>query len=280
MYMQNLPVYLYNYKLDVTLDLDATVRGVNQVMYQRDLKIQKGIKNQVRVQFKNSDQKNVRIYTTQTFVFSMFDAINQRLLVEKPLQVLDVGSTSTKGLAVLTFTESDTLDLDRTSYKYSIKMLDSDGSYTPAYANTYYGISGTLHLSQDVYPVLQDSTVVDTFIKTYNDSIQKYEHKSGNIYAEPEYNGNTALHTAAFYLTNYRGTVYVQGTLDNTPDTSGNYSTIATRTYNGTSGIDYLNFNGVYSYIRIMHVPAQGPIDLDNDNPAYYGSFDKVLYRS
>jgi hypothetical protein len=278
--MQNLPVYLYNYKLDVTLDLDATVRGVNQVMYQRDLKIQKGIKNQVRVQFKNSDQKNVRIYTTQTFVFSMFDAINQRLLVERPLQVLDAGTTSTKGLALITLTESDTLDLDRTSYKYSVKMLDSDGSYTPTYANTYYGISGTLHLSQDVYPVLQDSTVINTFIKTYNDSIQKYEHKSGNICADPEYNGNTALHTAAFYLTNYRGTIYVQGTLDNTPDTSGNYSTIATRTYNGTSGIDYLNFNGVYSYIRIMHVPAQGPTDSDNDNPAYYGSFDKVLYRS
>ncbi len=278
--MQNLPVYLYNYKLDVTLDLDATVKGVNRVMYQRDLKIQKGIKNQVRVQFKNSDQKNVRIYTTQTFVFSMFDAINQRLLVEKPLQVLDVGSTSTKGLAVLTLTESDTLDLDRTSYKYSIKLLDSDGSYTPAYSDTYYGISGTLHLSQDIYPVLQDSKVIDTFVKTYNDSIQKYEHKSGNIYAQPEYNGNTALHTMAFYLTNYRGTVYIQGTLDNTPDTSGNYSTLETRTYNGTSGIDYVNFNGIYSYVRIIHVPAKGPTDPDNDNPAYYGSFDKVLYRS
>ena len=37
--MQNLPVYLYNYKLDITLDLDTTVKGVNQVMYQRDLKI-------------------------------------------------------------------------------------------------------------------------------------------------------------------------------------------------------------------------------------------------
>ncbi len=278
--MQNLPVYLYNYKLDVTLDLDATVKGVNRVMYQRDLKIQKGIKNQVRVQFKNSDQKNVRIYTTQTFVFSMFDAINQRLLVEKPLQVLDVGSTSTKGLAVLTLTESDTLDLDRTSYKYSIKLLDSDGSYTPAYSDTYYGISGTLHLSQDIYPVLQDSKVIDTFVKTYNDSIQKYEHKSGNIYAQPEYNGNTALHTMAFYLTNYRGTVYIHGTLDNTPDTSGNYSTLETRTYNGTSGIDYVNFNGIYSYVRIIHVPAKGPTDPDNDNPAYYGSFDKVLYRS
>ncbi len=249
-------------------------------MYQRDLKIQKGIKNKVRVQFKNSDQKNLRIYTTQTFVFSMFDAINQRLIVEKPLQVLDEGTTSTKGLALLTLTESDTIDLDRTSYQYSIKMLDEDGSYLPTYSNTYYGVSGTLHLSRDVYPVLQDSVVVDNFVKTFNDSIQSYEHKSGNIYASPEFNGNTALHTLAFYLTNYRGTVYVQATLDNTPDNSGNYTTIETRTYNGTSGIDYVNFNGIYSYIRIMHIPAQGPTDPDNDNPAYYGSFDKALYRS
>ena len=278
--MQNLPVYLYNYKLDVTLDLDATVRGVNRVMYQRDLKVQKGLKNQVRVQFKNSDQKNVRIYNTQTFVFSMFDAINQRLIVEKSLEVLDVATTSTKGLALLTLNESDTIDLDKSSYQYSIKVLDSDGSYKPTYANTYYGISGTLHLQNDAFPVLQDSTVIDSFVKTYNDEIQKYEHKSGNIYASPEYNSNTGLHTLAFYLTNYRGTIYVQGTLDNSPGTSGNYSNIETRTYNGTTGIDYLNFNGVYSYIRIMHVPAQGPTDSDNDNPDYYGSFDKALYRS
>ena len=60
--MQNLPVYLYNYKLDITLDLDTTVKGVNQVMYQRDLKIQKGIKNQVRVQFKNSDQSKSKLF--------------------------------------------------------------------------------------------------------------------------------------------------------------------------------------------------------------------------
>lgn len=278
--MQNLPVYLYANKLDITLDLDATVKGVNQVMYQRDLKIQKGIKNQVRIQFKNSDQKPVRIYNTQTFVFSMFDAINRRLLIEKELEVLDANTAATKGVALLTLNESDTLDLDRTSYQYSVKLQDSDGTYLPAYSNTYYGMNGTLHLNHDIHPVLQDSRTVTTFVKTFNDSIQKYEHKSGNIYANPEYNGNTALHTVAFYLTNYKGTVYIQATLDNTPDNSGNYSTIATREYNGTSGIDYVNFNGIYTYIRIMHVPAQGPTDPDNDNPAFYGSFDKALYRS
>ena len=83
--MQNLPIYLYPNTLDVILDLDATTRGVNQIMYQRDLTIQKGIKNQIRIQFKNSDQKRVSVATTQTFVFSMFDAINQRLLIEKEI---------------------------------------------------------------------------------------------------------------------------------------------------------------------------------------------------
>lgn len=278
--MQILPVYLYANTLDVTLDLDATVKGVNQVMYQRDLKIQKGIKNQVRIQFKNSDQKRIRVYNTQTFVFSMFDAVNQRLIVEKELEILDQATTSTKGLALLTLNESDTLDLDRTSYQYTVKLLNNDGSYSPSYANTYYGMAGTLHLSNDVYPVLQDSTTVSTFTKTYNDEIQKYEHKSGNIDAHPQFNGNTALHTVAFYLTAYRGTVYVQGTLDNSPGNSGNYTNIATRVYNGRSGIDYVNINGVYSFIRIVHVPAQAPAGLDNDDPSYYGSFDKALYRS
>lgn len=278
--MQNLPVYLYTNKLDITLDLDETIRGTNQVMYQRDLKIQKGIKNQVRIQFKNSDQKRVRIYNTQTFVFSLFDVVNQRLLIEKNLEVIDDASTSTKGLALLTLTESDTLDLDRTSYQYSVKLQDSDGSYLPAYSNTYYGMAGTLHLSNDIHPVLQDSTVISTFIITYNDSIQKYEHKSGNIYANPEYNGNSALHTLGLYLTAYKGTVYIQGTLDNSPGSSGNYANIVTKTYNGFTGIDPINFNGVFTYIRIVHVPATAPAESNNDNPSFFGSFDKALYRS
>lgn len=277
--MQNLPVYLYRNILNITLDLDPTTKGVNRVMYQRDLKIQKGIKNQIRVQFKNSDQKPVKIYNTQTFVFSMFDAINKRLIVEKPLQVLD-NSTSTKGLALLTLDESDTLNLDRTSYQYVIKMADSDGSYTPAYANTYYGMAGTLHLQHDVFPELRDSIEIKDWDKRFNGDTMLYEQYSGDIYAAPEFNGNHALHTAAFYFTNYRGTVSVQATLDNSPGPDGNYDTIFTKTYDGFSGIDHVNFNGVFSYVRFKHIPKKGPTDPDNDNPAYYGSFDRVLYRS
>ena len=278
--MQNLPIYLYPNTLDAILDLDATTRGVNQVMYQRDLKIQKGIKNQVRVQFKNSDQKKVTIYNTQTFVFSMFDAINQRLIVEKNLEVIDQGTTATRGMALLTLNESDTLDLDRSSYQYSVKLLDTDGSYTPAYSNTYYGMNGTLHLSNDIFPVLKDSVTVSTFNPVWNDTTMLYNFFSGNIYASPEYNGNTALHTVAFYMTAYKGTVIVEGTLDNSPDANDNYAPLVTITYDGETGVKYANFNGVFTYIRIKHIPAKGPMSNDNRDTSYSGTLDKILYRS
>lgn len=280
--MQILPVYLYPNTLDVILDLDPTVQGVNRVMYQRDLTIQKGIKNQVRIQFKNSDQKRIPISNTGTFVFSMFDANSQRLLVQKDLQILDDGSTlALRGVAQLTFTESDTLDLDVSSYSYAVTYRDPlDGTMVPAYSNTYYQMSGTLHLAEDVYPQLQPSQEIVSFIKSYDSASMKYEHKSGNIYAYPEYNSNTALHTVALYMTEFRGTVLIQGTLYNTPASFGRYATIQTLTYDGFTGVDYQNFYGIYSYIRIMYIPATAPAESINDNPQFFGSFDKALYRS
>lgn len=280
--MQVLPVYLYPNNYDVILDLDPTTRGVNQVMYQHELKIQKGIKNKVRIQFKNSDQKRITVSNTGTYVFSMFDAINQRLLIQKELEILDDGfTTSTRGQAVLSLLESDTIDLDRSSYQFSVKYQDSsDGTYLPAYSNTYYGMAGTVQLMQDVYPVLQPSQEIVSLLKNFNQGTMLYEHKSGNIYAYPEFNSNSALHTVAMYMSKFKGTVHVQGTLSNQPDSYGKYFTIDSRTYTGFSGVDYINFNGVYTYIRLLIVPATAPAETTNDNPSFFGSFDKALYRS
>jgi len=346
--MQNLPIYLYDNQLDVILDLDANTPGVYQIMYQRDLNIQKGVKNQIRIQFKNSDQKKISVSNTATYVFSMFDAVNRRLLIEKPLTILDdsqtlytsatqadigtvlsfndtsvlnigqtvtgygiaantaiVGITTTtvtlnhssifpvssatgltvctprlKGIGELFLTESDTMDLDISEYQFTVKYQDPvDGTYLPAYANTYYSVAGTLRVLQDMYPVLQPSQEIVSFKSSFNASSNLYEHKSGNVYAHPEFNSNTGLHTVAMYMTGYRGTVYIQGTLDNSPASFGRYATVATRTYNGYTGVDYVNFNGVYTYVRIMYVPAVAPAESTNNNPAFFGSFDKVLYR-
>jgi len=274
--MQHLPIYLYDNTLDVILDLDPTTLGVHNVMYQRDLKIQKGIKNKIRVQFKNSDQKRIPISNTGTYVFSMFDAVNNRMLLQKNLTVLDDGVTiGLRGLAELSLLESDTLDLEVSEYQFTVKYQDpSDGTYLPTYSNTYYDVAGQIQVRQDAYPALQPSQEITAFNQVYNDSITAYQYFSGNVYAYPEYNSNTALHTVAMYMTNYVGTVTIQGTLYNSPQSFGRYVNIATLTYNGYNGIDYKNFNGIFSYIRIMYQPT---LDFMGNTT---GTFDKVLYRS
>ena len=68
--------------------------------------------------------------------------------------------------------------------------------------------------------------------------------------------------------------------LDNTPNADSSYYTISTKAYTGFTGVDYVNFNGVFSYIRIVHIPATAPAESNNNNPSFFGSFDKVLYRS
>lgn len=279
--MQNLPVYLYPNTLIVILDLDPTVRGVNRIMYQRDLRLQKGVKNNIRLQFQNSDQKRINISTSTAFVFTMFDSTNQRQLLEKTLTILDDGSTfALKGLAELTLTESDTMNLDVGNYQFSVKYLDpTDNTYLPAYSNTYYGVAGTATLGQDVYPTLQPSQEITAFERVYDDSIKSYRHISGNIYAYPEYKSNTALHTAAAYMTNYSGQLIIEGTLYNSPGSYNRYVTLATQTYSQFTGIDYFNFNGIFSFVRFTYIPATNPADLSNDDPSYYGSFDKILYR-
>jgi len=346
--MLSLPIYLYPNVCKVILDLDTTVMGVNQNMYQQDIKIQKGVKNTVQFQFKNSDQKLLSMSNSGTFVFSMFDAINQRLLLEKPITILDdsvtfniitnqtaVGNTlhintdrtlkvgqiingfgikpnsvivavttntitlnnytslpvtsstvltactpNLRGLGEIDFLQADTVDLAATAYKFSIKYLDQDGEFLPAYSNTYYGINGLINLADDIYPLFKPSQTVISFLSTLDTTTGLYYYPSGNIYAYPELSGNSALHTLVMYMTKFKGVVKILGTLNNNPDNDAWYSLIDTLTYTGETDIDYVTFTGVYTYIKIIYTPSTRPGDTTNDDPTYFGSFDKVLYRS
>lgn len=279
--MQNLPIYLYPNTYSVILDLDDTMLGVNRIMYQHDLKLQRGVKNSVRIQFKNSDQKRITVATSGTYSFNLFDMESKQLVVQKTLQVIDNGvTTSTRGLALLTLDESDTINLPKASYNFSVTYYDpADNTVNPTYANTYYGMLGVAYLGNDAYPELKPSETVVSFLKDLNVTTSLFEYKSGDIYSYPELASGGAVHTAGVYLTGYRGRLLVQGTVSNQPNNSS-YVTVQTKVYTGFTGVDPLNFEGVYTYVRFVFIPAIKPGDSTNDDPNYFGSFDKILYRS
>jgi hypothetical protein len=370
--MQKLPVYLYPNLLTVQLDLDSAVKGVNNTMYQRELKIQKGMKNKVQIQFKNSDQKAVRIKAGTTlaqaastttvdivvsssagiqlgmlvnnaniapgtfvsaiadntitlgtltpsydpfndsfnspitstissgtsitfnhnFVFSMFDAEQQRMVLQKTLDIIDDGvSTSTRGVALLELTETDTRNLGTSYYTFGVTLLDNDGANLPAYSNTYYGINGTVRLTHDLWPTLKDNQTVTAFQRYANETTNLYQFYTGNLRSYPDLTQTT---TAAYYLNNFTGSVRVQATLDNSPSTFANYVTVSEKTYEDYTGVDYANAEGNWSDVRVEWIPDASTLPgLHNyyspqmpGNPTpgsdYWpnGKIDKVLYRS
>lgn len=276
-----LPFYLYPNIFQVIIDLDHNNKVI-QVMYQRTLKLQKGIKNRLQLQIKNSDQKFLNI-SSSTFVLTVYDSTNQRNLLEKPVTILDDGNTlSLKGLATVEFTEGDMDRFDVGFYNVGLKTLDTDGSFSPAFVNTYYGVAGILEICNDLYPVLIPSQEVTEFQMYYNADAgaQRYEYYSGNLPAHPQFNSNQALHTVAIYMSNYLGRVLIEGTLENSPMSFGNYATIRDVSYDQYTGIDYINFNGVFSSIRVRYIPEKNPVTQLNNDVNYAGTVNKILYRS
>ena len=90
----------------------------------------------------------------------------------------------------------------------------------------------------------------------------------GKVAANRDGRGHKNLHTAAFYFTDFTGTLNVYGSLNNSIDGDlGNWVLINSTVYTEQTGIDYTNLEGAFNYFKFEYVKTSGTID-------------KVLYRS
>jgi hypothetical protein len=274
--MQFNPVYLYVNKLDVfTTPTDTWSTERYRRVYNRNLKIFRGVDNRIDIQVRNSDQKASNI-AGSTLVFNLVSQATKDLILQKDFTAMDLAT----GKVTVIVTADELLDLDMGFYSYSlIKEVRSDDStdYTvtsrmPLYMDSQYSTVGTLEITGDVYGSVADSVTVDTFNYTNPFTQGAGEplpfYISAIIDAAPNTSPAYPIHTFQFYTTNYTGTVEIQASLDAqgaTPrDTK--FSTVAT--------VDllterYKNVTGKYNWFRIKHTPA-----LNNT-----GTVDKILYR-
>ena len=303
--MNKLPVYLYSNSLDVILDLDQN-KGIHKIMYQRKLKIQKGFKDTVQIQFKNSDQKPVSIAGNDYYLDLLDNEGKQYVLNQsKKLDIVEyVGTDSSivsKGIATVTFDPFDTIDLQAANYKFVVKKDNGDGTYTPAYSNTYYGITGDLEVVSDGFPTGFPIQTVD--MKTLETG-KDYDRTFGSMgfifrtgWLRPVVRAtSTATNsTAAITLAGFVGTITVEGTLDNSPSPAGqaNAQTFEITTYStdtATTEIIELDCGSGYTAVRFKVKPAPGPLGT-NYYPTGYpigsqtnkfpsGFIDNILYFS
>jgi len=275
--MQFNPVYLYVNKLDVfTTPTDTWSTERYRRVYNRNLKIFRGVDNRIDIQVRNSDQKASNIVGS-TLVFNLVSQDTKDLVLQKDFAAMDLAT----GKVTVIITAEELLDLDLGFYNYSIvkevrSIVDSTDytvtSKMPLYMDTQYSTVGTLEITGDIYGGVADSLMVDTFNYTNPFTQGASEplpfYVSAIIDARPNTSPAYPIHTFQFYTTNYTGTVEIQASLDTqgaTPrDTK--FSTVATV---DLANEKYKNITGKYNWFRVKHIPA-----LNNT-----GTVDKILYR-
>ena len=228
--------------------------GRNSKVYDRQLKIYKGVSNPITFTFKNEDQKS-QFVDAKTFEFNLIDTDTQQSVLTRNLTILDDGSSIlTKGRASVTLTEGDLLGLDAKFYSYSIREVATDGSRTVTFTDTAYNSAGTAEVLAGGYPHFTKSGSTST---------------SSAIDARPGMNDNSALHTVAVYPVNFAGTLVIQGTMVSTAPTDADYFEISSNAITTTDTIAYYNFTGVLQYVRFRWTNDSGNT----------GVIDKILYR-
>ena len=260
--MQTVSRYLLN---NVVIVYTSGYHGRNSTVYDRRIKLYKGVSNPLSFTFKNEDQKAQDI-TAKTYEFNLIDSETKQSVVTRNLTILDDGSTTTtKGTASITVTEGDLLTLDAKFYNYAIREVAADNTRTVTFADSFYNAAGTVEVLDGAYPDMIDSTEINSFTSTTG----PLTRTSSAIDANPGINNNVALHTIAIYQKSFVGTLRIQGTMVSTPGDT-DYFDIATISFDSNSDpITYYNFTGVYQNVRFSYGNTSGNT----------GRVDKILYR-
>jgi len=239
-------------------------------VYDRRLKLYKGVSNPLTFTFKNEDQKAQDI-TSKTFEFNLIDSETKQSVVTRNLTILDDGSTvSTKGTASVTITEGDLLTLDAKFYNYAIREVAANNTRTVTFADSFYNAAGTIEVLDGAYPDFLDSTEINNFTS----STGPLDKTSGAIDANPGINNNVALHTIAVYTKSFSGSLRIQGTMVSTPADADYFNITATGesspiAFSSSTAVTYYNFTGVYENVRFSWSNDSGNT----------GRIDKILYR-
>ena len=275
--MQFNPVYLYVNKLDVFTTLTDTWSTERyRKVYNRNLKIFRGVDNRIDIQVRNNDQKASNIVGS-TLVFNLVSQATKDLVLQKDFTAMELAT----GKVTVIVTAEELFDLDIGFYNYSIvkevrATVDSTDytvtSKMPLYMDSQYDTVGTLEITGDVYGGVADSVIVNTFNYTNpftQGAVEPFPFYTSQIIdAAPNTSPAYPIHTFQFYTTNYTGTVEIQASLDAqgaTPrDTK--FSTVATV---DLANEKYKNVTGKYNWFRIKHIPATNNT----------GTVDKILYR-
>ena len=199
----------------------------------------------------------------KTLTIYISNVETEELKIKRDLDKLD----EENGLARLTLSNGDTVDLVPGFYKYAVVVVEDNGRSGFAFVDQVFRATGTFELRDGAIPFPNDSQTITTFVD------QSFFFDDDTFISSAVTANNGSNHTAIWDLTNYIGVIKIQGTLDNTIPTNNdsNWTDILTQSFTSTAGngLQFFNWSGNYTFFRFVHEP----------NVFSEGTVDEVVYR-
>jgi len=234
-------------------------------VYNRTVKLFRGVDNRIDIQVRNADEKALNI-TGSNISFSLIRHGNQSLVFTKSCTPIDI----TKGRFYVTITEQELYDINNGFYQYSVYQLTSTGTKIPLYIDSQYGAVANIEVVGDIKGNVQPSLDVTEFAeydpRVFGETADPF-FTSSLIDTHYQSEVSNSTHTFALYSTSYTGSVEIQASLDESAAPS-HWTTLTTISINNTN-LEYSNIVGKWKWFRIVHTPATNST----------GKFDKITYR-
>ena len=259
--MQQSYVYLYRNQIDVfTNSTTSWTSERYRRVYNRNLKVYRGVDNTVDFQVRNADEKAASV--SNSLVFNLINREGGDLLLQKDCTAVDASI----GRFQITLTDLELRELEPGSYNYSLinERRSTEGtdsteyivqSRTPLYIDSQYGTVSTIEIHGDVYGEFIPSVEVDKFNRINPFAVGDEDpefYTSSIIDAHPLTHTALSQHTFQIFPTNYTGEIVVQGSLSD----GGNpnvWSDLDITNITESSEPFFVNVTGKYNFFRIKH---------------------------
>ena len=274
--MRKISSYLYPNRIQLLADLAGFTTEYTNV-YQRNVKIYKGVDNVLEFDIKNADQKRIELNTTPDITditLNVMDASGNGV----GTYMLD--PTATKGIATVTIPSTDISGLDVQFLKYSVTATQGT-NVIPLYADSRFGATGTLELVGDAMPVTRAPRVFKDFTAEIDLEGLPISRSSAIPATFYEAEKTTTLDFEIFY-TGFKGKIWIEATTASTiaaesfkPEVKLHEFPELTVATSGTFTVT-MDVND-YKYFRIRYTNASKNDVTANNLAGLTGTVDKVI---
>lgn len=216
-----------------------------QIVYAKNLTLNKGVDNIIQFQFLNQEQKFIDI-SSFDITFRLINYTGKEILFRKAL----TATLPLTGIAELVTNSSDLEMIDTQQCFYSLEI--NDGTYDlPVFVNSEASARGVIQIVDSILP---------SFVPAMDIEIPSHAIPSSNTVTYTSSvlsTNNNSLLTIQPFLDGYSGTVQVQGST--LPDSNW-YNIGDIYTYLDATETAGYTVEGFHPYLRVQFVSTQGNV--------------------